>query len=240
MPDDPPVPASPSAPPSVQGRRPTPVELETIEREMTENFGRDRPRLRRAEDATTATLRMLGRDHEQFLAAHHPFTSSLWLALLKPGTDVLARFRRSVLETPPESSDDPDEARASPPAIIMLGEAMVAKALMGDTGAQNQIAERIEGKVGTRKNDDDPDDAKHRTMVMGAVEGVVRALTSKTRGETIDVTPELRDIVDEAEAQGRTSPGETSDDNQSGNRDDRQRDAGAGRLPRSDDADRGR
>ncbi|NBW66702.1 hypothetical protein EBR44_13190 [bacterium] len=85
-------------------------------------------------------------------------------------------------ETVPES-----ERREPVPSIIALGEAMLARALAGDTSAQSQISDRIEGKVGQRSGDVDPAVEANRATVAATIEAIVRGFTSQKLGTAVDV-----------------------------------------------------
>lgn len=132
-------------------------------------------------------LARLSRDHRRFLEARHPLTASIWLALMRPADEVLqvqsdvVVARSAPAGVPP--SDEPGERQvttgAQRPAILVLGEALVAQALMGSAPALTQIAERIEGKVGTRRGEEDPVNAQRRAEMQGLMETLVRAVTNE-------------------------------------------------------------
>lgn len=145
------------------------------------------------------SLATMNADPLRFLDHHSPMKSALWLALLRPAADVMADVAETLRAEPtPEGSDDPTEDRPPPnskPAIIALGEMVVAKALRGDTVAMNMIAERIEGKIGNRKGDIDPEAETRNETVRAAIEGVVKALTS-AKHNAVEIEGKMVDVTD--------------------------------------------
>ena len=137
-------------------------------------------------------LRLAARDHRQLAAMRSPIKIALWLAMMRP-VEELDRRAESFEEQATGENSEASETR-SIPAIIAMGEAMVRKAIRGDVAAFNAISDRIEGKVGFRKGDEDPDDSKHRETTGVVIEAVVRALTDAKLGrvvdaEIVDITP---------------------------------------------------
>lgn len=139
-------------------------------------------------------LAKLSADHRKFLEAKHPLTASIWLALLRPAGDVVraqsdvVRVRETALQgfaqnvnSGTEAPEEPDErnpahveSQAERPAILLLGEALVAQALLGSEKAVAQIADRIEGKVGVRKEDQDPESVARRQDMQAFMEAMAR------------------------------------------------------------------
>ena len=140
-------------------------------------------------------LAKLSRDHRKFLEAKHPLTASIWLALMRPAGDVV-RAQSDIVQVrethiqgvaqnvnngteSPEEADERNPAyvvsQAERPAILLLGEALVAQALLGSGSAMSQIADRIEGKVGVRKEEQDPEAAARRADMQGFLETMARA-----------------------------------------------------------------
>lgn len=138
-------------------------------------------------------LAKLSQDHRKFLEAKHPLTASIWLALMRPAGDVvraqadIVRIREAGPESAQnvnngtEAPEEPDErnpahapSQAERPAILLLGEALVAQALLGSEKAVAQIADRIEGKVGVRKEDQDPESAARRQDMQAFMEAMAR------------------------------------------------------------------
>jgi hypothetical protein len=116
---------------------------------------------------------------------------------------------------------DPEQCEERIPAIVALGEALVRKGLKGDTAAFALIAERVEGRVGTRIGDVDPKADTRRGDMAAAIEAVVTALTTAKLNDTLDsdgIT--LIDTVDtiphtarpNGHANGSAENGESHDD----------------------------
>lgn len=155
-------------------------------------------------DATKARLLALQRDQDRFLDEHTPFTSALWLALLRPSAAVVRDFKalRRVIGDLDANvpSDDPSEpsidATDSAPAIIAMANAMVVRGIAGDVHAINSVADRLEGKPGQRKGDIDPDAESKRDAMRAGIEDFVRSITERRLldGQDVrvtDVTPTL-------------------------------------------------
>jgi len=125
-------------------------------------------------------LRLAARDWRSIASMRHPAKVALWLALMKPAHEVLARAKDGW---------QPDEEGGGKgvPAIIALGEAMLARALAGDATAASQIADRIEGKVGQRAGDVDPTTEVTRAAVTATIEGIVRGFTNHKLGKVVDL-----------------------------------------------------
>lgn len=128
-------------------------------------------------------LAKLSQDHRKFLEAKHPLTASIWLALMRPAGDVVRaqadvvriRHPEEGREAPEEADErNPAQSQAERPAILLLGEALVAQALLGSEKAVAQIADRIEGKVGVRKEDQDPESAARRQDMQAFMEAMAR------------------------------------------------------------------
>ena len=130
-------------------------------------------------------LRLAARDWRSIASMRHPAKVALWLALMKPAHEVLARAKDGW--QPDEEGDG-----KGVPAIIALGEAMLARALAGDPSAASQIADRIEGKVGPRAGDVDPAVEVNRATVAATIESLVRVMTASKLGLVVDV-----DVIDE-------------------------------------------
>jgi hypothetical protein len=199
--NEPPVPPPADAPPDVRERY-----LRDSEAFYGEGLRRGVAVATRR-DATKARLVALQRDADRFLDEHTPFTSALWLAMLRPSAAVVRDFKRmrkvigdiddhNADTTAP--SDDPSEpdidAADSPPAIIALANAMVVRGIAGDVHAINSVADRLEGKPGQRKGDVDPDAEAKRDQMRAGIEDFVRVMTEQRLAKAddsriIDVTP---------------------------------------------------
>ena len=178
------------------------------EKFLAENFrkGAASPKLSAGVDATDARLQLLRKEHTRFLETHSPMKASLWLALLRPSAAVITdaelmrRFRAA--QAVGEAATMPDT-----PAIIDLGNQLVAAALSGDAAAINAIADRIEGKAGLRVGDEGEDDPGKRKHAADIAARVVRQMTDARLGadrdaghaakiidvEPVDTTPRRED-----------------------------------------------
>ncbi len=167
----------------------TPQQRETRHRRQE---ARAQDLARSGHDETWAHLQQLEREHKRLLRHNVPVTSALWLALMKPGEDIMQRHvsrMRRISNAEAAPVDDPSEQGPSQvPAIILMGETMVAKALMGDTAAFSHIAERIEGKPGVRKGEETPETQAARNVVLGAMREIVTMMVDAKHGRAVDVT----------------------------------------------------
>lgn len=150
---------------------------------------RDDPTTKQMLDAVPG-LRLADRDWRAIASMRHPMKVALWLALMRPAHEVLERAKEGW--KPNGEGEDPEvvpesERRAPVPAILALGEAMLARALAGDATAASQIADRIEGKVGQRSGDVDPAAETSRATVTQTVEALVRAMTNQKLGKVVDL-----------------------------------------------------
>src|SRR3569623_334781 len=111
-------------------------------------------------------LRQLQRDHERLFGLRQPLTAALIVALAEDADALRAR----------DPKFEPEEAVSG---IQAIAEAQVRKAMAGDTAAFAQIADRVEGKVGTRKGETDEEMTRHAQVVEATLEGVVEAMTRR-------------------------------------------------------------
>ena len=168
-------------------------------------------------------LERLESDHRRFLEMQSPIKASVWIALLRDKHELIAR-------SSPKHRDPI-------PAIVALGESLVLRALSGDTSALNLVAERIEGKIGLRKDDVDPDDVKRRADVQSVIEAVVVGLVNARLNNPGDDSLEVTAIVTDE----RQLPSESALDNERQDRDTARRNelAGAARREAQDNQERG-
>lgn len=165
------------------------------ERFLTESMKHGASAVPASVDPTDKRLQALRREHVKFLDMHSPMKASIWLALLRSSKDVIhsaemmARFRES------QRTGRGDVSAPDTPAIIDIGNQLVAAALGGDTAAIERIAERIEGRTGLRVGDEAEDDPAKRRQASDITERVVRALTKgrleATVASVIDVAVEV-------------------------------------------------
>jgi hypothetical protein len=134
-------------------------------------------------------LRLADRDWRALAAMRHPVKVALWLAMLRPTEELEARAQDSTERLA-------DGETRSIPAIVRWAEAAVLKGLQGDMSAWGMVADRIEGKVGTRKDDVDPEDERRRGDIQAVIEAVVVGLTNNRLNNPgddsmLDVTPHI-------------------------------------------------
>jgi hypothetical protein len=153
------------------------------ERFLTEGF-KHLPAEPAKVDATDARLKLLRGEHSRFLELRSPMKASIWLALLRPTKAVLHDVemqRRFVAAQQGLSAGEfvaPDV-----PAIVQIGNQLVARAMEGDMTAIAQIGDRIEGKAGLRVGDADEDDPARQKQSQQITEDIMRRLVGKRLGE---------------------------------------------------------
>lgn len=149
-------------------------------------------------------VRALAAQPSRYLSEPNPFTMALWATLSEPAGVVVTRHAatmRAQLEASmlPPDSDDPTERRASatalPSTLTVLravADAVACRAMQGDQRAADMVASRIEGSVGARRGDVDPEEAGQRARVRLTIEQLVRDMSARAmeRADTVlDVTP---------------------------------------------------
>lgn len=177
-----PLPSDPGlAPPDTADAKDKDAWSRANERFLTEGLRKGAASLPASVDATDARLQALRREHTKFLETRSPMTASLWLALLRPsaavltGAEMMRRFRAA--QAAGDVAELPDT-----PAIIDLGNQLVAAALSGDAAAISQIADRIEGKAGLRVGDEGEDDPGKRRQAADIAARIVRGMTEARIG----------------------------------------------------------
>jgi hypothetical protein len=152
-------------------------------------------------DPTDRRLALLRKDQREFLRDRNPLTSALWLALLRPTSEVIhdAEQTRRFVRAQAGLGNLGEVKTPRHAAIVEIGNQLVANAINGDTTAIERIAERIEGKVGTRPGDEDPQATERAKQSELVVASLVDKLTKgRLQKETvIDVKAET---VEEGEA----------------------------------------
>lgn len=150
-------------------------------------------------------VRALARQPARYLSEPNPFTMALWSTLSESAGTVMARHAATMraqlaLQMMPPDSDDPSERRASasvmPDASLTVlravADAVACRAMQGDQRAADMVAQRIEGTVGARRGDVDPEDAAQRARVRLTIEHLVRDMSARAmeRADTVlDVSP---------------------------------------------------
>lgn len=143
--------------------------------------------------ATDRRIQALRRDHDKFLEQANPMRASIWLALLRPSATVIHDAEMMKRYRDSQAGRSAGEHTAPPnPAIIDIGNQLVANALAGDTASIERIAERIEGRAGLRRGDEEEDSPGRRKQTQDITERVVAALTSRR----LEAVPKTANIVD--------------------------------------------
>lgn len=154
-----------------------------------------------------AELEILELDARQALTRDQPATDAIWLALLKPRSVILRRYREMLRRMEDDDPGAAQELRGADgltllgplgslvkpdpdvSALVAIGETLVAKAIMGDNAAAQMLLERIEGKPGNRKNDVDPEQIERSQEILQAIEQTVRTMSERPGDKAKDVTP---------------------------------------------------
>lgn len=162
---------------------------------------------RSAADLRLADLDLIQADARHALTRERPGTDAIWSALLKPRRTILRRYREALAMLEERDEDMADQIRGADgrqlvgalgrltqpepdmPAILGIGEALVAKALMGDSASLGMLLDRIEGRPGVRKDENDPEELTHRRDILEAIEGTVRRMQERPGDKARDVTP---------------------------------------------------
>lgn len=153
------------------------------ERFLTEGF-RKLPTEPAKVDPTDARLKLLAREHARFLELRSPMKASIWLALLRPSKAVLHDVEMQRRYVAAQQGGNPGAFLAPEvPAIVQIGNQLVARALEGDMAAIGQIGDRIEGKAGLRVGDVDEDDPARQRQSQQITEDIMRRLVGKRLGE---------------------------------------------------------
>jgi hypothetical protein len=139
-------------------------------------------------------LRLADRDWRALASMRHPVKVALWLALMRPTEELFSR--ESLVETK-------DGEATSIPAILAWAETVARKAIRGDMQASAMIADRIEGRTGTRLDEEDPEHARRRGDIQLVIEQVVTSMvnTRIAGGEALDITPTVSPYPVDSERQ---------------------------------------
>jgi hypothetical protein len=156
-----------------------------------------------------ADLQLLEEDARRFVVRDRPATDALWLTLLKPSGVVLRDYRALLTawaDGAPEANAGLLDPMGRPvgqgaPAIQAWATATVAKAMLGDLAAGQQIADRIEGRPAQRKLDE-TEAAESRAVMISGIEALVRSMNAHKPGDgALDVTPKA--AFDKPKANGK-------------------------------------
>jgi len=126
---------------------------------MSSQSPRDLPRLPVMTSASPITPAQ--EEARAMFQTGRPITASIMRALQRSGGEALGEL-------------DPNDPR---PALVLLGESLVRRAIAGDNTAAQMIADRTEGRVGVRVQEIDSRTEATRAGVQQAIEDVIGALT---------------------------------------------------------------
>ena len=134
-------------------------------------------------------LALLETDAKRFLARERPAQDALLAVITKPRDAIvrdwhfaLTRARLIAEGVNAGLLDPPGLTLADQPSGLMaVATAVAAKAMLGDLAAAQLIFDRIEGRTGQRRGDEDADAHAQRMEVLQSLEAVVRAMNA--RGE---------------------------------------------------------
>lgn len=175
------------------------------ERFLTENFKEGASQVPAKVDSTDARLQRLRREASAFMELHSPMKASIWLALQRPVADLISDVEQTRRFAAGQRGTGRGAASKAPrhSAIVEIGQRLVAAGIEGDMAALSMIADRIEGKAGLRKGDEDPNDAerikKSESLQKRLVELMTeRAVANKPRDdqvidvEVVEVKPDVQ------------------------------------------------
>ena len=143
-------------------------------------------------------VRALQRAPSRYITEPNPFTLALWATLNEPAGDVIARHAATMryaveAHNGPQGNGEPGErqivASVDAPAVTAIQavtDAVVSRAMQGDQQAADMVAKRIEGSVGQRRGDIDPEAEAQRASVRRTIEQIVRDMSD--RAIAVDVT----------------------------------------------------
>jgi hypothetical protein len=145
------------------------------------------------------------RDYRLLAGMWHPVKTALWLALMRPTEELFAR--ESFVGTTRDG-----EVR-SIPAVLAWAETIARKAIRGDMQAAGIIADRIEGKVATRRDEEDPEDHRRGDMqavIEFVITAMVNAKIASADDSPEDSAPDRTAVVIDAEAPRRLGDSRTT------------------------------
>lgn len=176
----------------------TPAEREKhrkdSEKFLTEGFRKGASQVPAKVDPTDPRLARLRKEAGAFMELHSPMKASLWLALTRPVADLISDVEQTRRFAAAQRGTGVGLAHKPPrhSAIIEIGQRLVTAAMDGDMSALNIIADRIEGKPGLRKGDEDPNDAQHRAASQELIGRITKLMTA----QAIAIKPKDDQIVD--------------------------------------------
>jgi hypothetical protein len=178
------------------------------ERFMTEGFDKNATKVPATIDPTDQRLQELRRRAGAFMELHSPMKASIWLALTRPVADLLSDVEQTRRFAAAQRAGGKGKASLEfkaprHSAAVEIGQRLVAAAIEGDMTALSVIADRIEGKPGLRRGDEDPTDAEQRRKTQALQNRIVELMTARTieakaeKAQVIDV--EVTEVPDEIE-----------------------------------------
>jgi len=150
------------------------------ERYLTENFKEGASQLPADVDPTDKRLMELRKRAGAFMELHAPYKASIWLALTRPVADLLSDVeqtrRFAASQRAGKSVGEYKVPKHS--AAVEIGQKLVAMAIEGDMTALALVADRIEGKTGLRKGDEDPNESEMRKRTQVLTSKVIEMMTA--------------------------------------------------------------
>ncbi len=121
---------------------------------------------------------------------YRPLTRAIWAALMLDVATLRAFVSRATEPRTERTSGSPvdDSKPGRPRALDVIAARLVLKAIDGDTRACELVADRIEGKVGTRRDETEDRDSSRREEMASLIESIVTALTNQRLGRPVDMT----------------------------------------------------
>lgn len=168
---------------------------------LAEGFREGASKLPASVDPVDARMKELRARAGRFLELHSPAKTAVWLALLRPAKDVIhdvAQTEKFRAAQRGGAKKGAEFIAPTKPAIVEIGERLVAMAMEGDASAIGVVFDRIEGKPGLRTGDVDPNDAEHRRKQQDLLERLTEALTTRRILSSDDATVVDVDVVEEA------------------------------------------
>ena len=125
-----------------------------------------------------------------FRIRYQPVRRAIWAALMLDVQTLRAFVARATEPGGKRANDFPadDSLPERLAALDVIAARLVLNAIDGDVRAFAMIADRIEGKVGTRRDEVEDGDDSRRAEVDSLIENIVTALTNQRLGLPVDAT----------------------------------------------------
>ncbi len=119
---------------------------------------------------------------------YRPLTRAIWAALMLDVVTLRAFVSRLTEPASERTSGSPvdDSLSGHLAALDVIAARLVLKAVDGDVRACEIVADRIEGKVGTRRDEPENQDSSRRAEAASLVASIVTALTNRRLGLPVD------------------------------------------------------